>query len=167
MATFKGELAFGKVYERVAAEQYAALTWPGAIVAPCNTFADIDFIVVDPAKGLVGFVEIKTRKIASTKYDSTIVSMRKHEAGRYGQHYFKVPTMCVVVFTDNAGVFDLKLTPDLVAPITRWDRDKPVPHAHYNHDKLVWMPNLFAAVMQAVADEQGLDSAEPQVLLEG
>jgi hypothetical protein len=156
MATFKGELAFGKVYEEVAARKYAATVWPGALVAPCNTFADIDFVVVDPAKGLVGFIEVKTRKIPSTKYDSTIVSLRKHHAGRWGREFFKVPTMCVVLFTDTCGVFDLKETPDLIAPITRWDRGKPIDHAHYNHSRLTWLPELHTEVLLTVAKEQGL-----------
>lgn len=156
MATFAGELAFGKVYERVAAEKYAAQVWPDALVVSCNTFADIDFVVIDPQKGLVGFVEVKTRKIASTKYNSTIVSLRKHHAGRYAPEYFKVPVMCVVLFTDTAAVFNLKEKPDLIGPITRWDRDKAVDHAHFNHDRLTWLPELHAEILAAVAEEQGL-----------
>lgn len=156
--SFMAELAFGKAFERVAAEKYAAQTWPGSVIAPCPTYADVDFVAISPLTGLLGFIEVKTRRIPSTKYDSTIVSLRKHHTGRYAKEFLKVPTPCVVIFTDTLGVFDLRLVPDTIAPIGRWDRPgKEVDHAHYLHSRLVWMPELHAEILKKVAEEQGLE----------
>src|SRR5687767_1527186 len=99
----KTDLRFGKLYELAAAQLCAEQLWPGSTVAACPTYADIDFVVTVAEKGLVAFLEIKTRRVDSAKYDSTIVHVNKHHAGRWGKTFFKVPTVCLVVFTDNAA----------------------------------------------------------------
>lgn len=149
--TITAELAYGKRYEAIAAKIYAEKTWPGCIVAPCPAYADVDFTIIDPIKGLLAFLEVKTRRITSEKYESTIVSLRKHHSGRYGLTFFKVKTPCLVLFADTLGVFELSETPDSIAPITRWERGgEGVDHAHYAHSRLTWLPELHQEIMTAV-----------------
>jgi Holliday junction resolvase-like predicted endonuclease len=151
------ELRFGKRYEEVAARLYAEKEWPGCTIAPCATYADVDYAVMTPEKGLVALIEIKTRRCTSEKYDSTIVSLRKHHTGRYAKEFLKVKTPCVVIFTDTAAVFSLHEVPDSVEPITRYDRPgQTVDHAHYKHSRLEFRPELHAAIMSEVAEEQGI-----------
>src|SRR5262245_37379349 len=116
------ELLFGKRYEEVAARLYAAQTWPNCDIGPCPAFADVDFVVTCPKKGLVALLEIKSRRVSSTAFTSTIVSLRKHHTGRYAWEFLKVPTIAIVVFTDTTATFSLRETPDKVAPIYRQGR---------------------------------------------
>jgi hypothetical protein len=81
------ELAFGKVYERIAAEVVAEKLWPGCQLVATKGFADIDFIVTMPREGQpaehLAFLETKARRISVNAYESTIVANRKYDAARW------------------------------------------------------------------------------------
>lgn len=156
MTNVLAELAFGKVYERVAAEHYAAKRWPGAQLAECAAYADIDFVVTSSTGKFLGFIETKARRISSTRYESTIVAYRKHDAARYGKYYFKVPTVCLVLFTDAVATFNLHEDPDGAETITRHDRGTSAPHALYAHSRFEWHNELLEPIAVAVRAEQGL-----------
>lgn len=149
------ELQFGKRYERAAAAAFVAEQFGvGHSLIECPAFADIDWMVQDDKGMLAAFVEVKTRRVSSTKYASTIVSKRKTDAGRYGKFYFKVPSYAVVVFTDNFGVFKLHEQPDGFEPITRYDRPGvEVEHAVFKHERLEWYPHLLERMVELLPKE--------------
>lgn len=157
MATLRSELAFGKVWERIAAEEYARKRWPTAQIIQNPAYADIDWLVVAP-KGdepaLVAALEIKARRIDSKRYESAIVAFRKHDAARFMRTFFKVPTVCLVLYTDTVATFSLAETPAGKELVTRFDREKGVEHALYLHSAFEWHPDVYEAIQARVAEEQ-------------
>src|SRR5262245_2696781 len=101
MSTFNpaAEIAYGKLYERPAAEVFARKQWPGCQVVPAGRFADLDFLILAPPEGIpngkggfknqpnefIAFLEVKKRRKVSASWDSTIVAIRKHHAARWGK----------------------------------------------------------------------------------
>lgn len=160
----KAELAFGKVYERIAAEVVAAKLWPGCTLIATQSFADIDFIVAMPQPDgtlkHIAFLETKARRCSITQYESTIVAERKHTAGRYGREFYKVPTVCLVLFTDGVATFNLHLAPDKVENVTRHDRpgQRGMQHAFYMHDKFERHDELLEEIARRVDVEQGIEA---------
>ncbi len=175
--TFKAatDLAYGKVYEEPAARVFAQKQWPGSEIRPAGRFADIDFLVFAGPEGVsngkgglkhlpgefIAFLEIKKRRKVAASWPSTIVHINKHHAARWGKKYFKVPTVCLVLFTDTAGYFNLHELPDSEEDIERWDRPgQSVPHACYLYSRMTWDTELLPAVMAAIAADEGEDTTE-------
>lgn len=169
------EVAYGKLYEEPAAREYAQMKWPGAEVKPAGRFADIDFLVFAGPEGIpnergglkhqpgefIAFLEVKKRRKVSTSWTSTIVHVNKHHAARWGKKFFKVPTVCLVMFPDTVGVFDLHEEPDGEENIERWDRaGVSVPHAVYNYTRMTWHPELLATILATVARENEVEVEE-------
>lgn len=151
--SLKEELLFGKRFEYVAAEAYVAKRWPGAQLVEAPAYSDLDFAVIKPQESgppvLAAFLEVKTRRIDSAKYDSTIVAWRKYDAARFGRAFFKVPTVCLVVFTDAVATFDLHDLPDGKQKIGRFDRPgTEVDHALYLHSRFEWHPELLEPILE-------------------
>lgn len=149
----QSELAFGKTYERVAAEAYVEKRWPGAQLIESPAYADLDWQVVRPRESqpplLLAWLEVKTRRIDSKKYEDTIVAYRKHDAARFGRAFFKVPTVCLVLFTDTVATFDLHDAPDGKREIGRYDRPGgAIPHALYLHSRFEWHPELLEPILE-------------------
>ncbi len=147
------ELAFGKTYERAAAEVYVEKRWPGAQIIESPTYADLDWQVVQPRKEapplLLAWLEVKTRRIGSKQYEDTIVAYRKHDAARFGLVFFKVPTVCLVIFADTVATFDLHEAPDSKREIGRYDRPGvSILHALYLHSRFEWHPELLEPIMK-------------------
>lgn len=146
-ADFKAELARGKIYEELVARTIAEAIWPGSEVAESPAYADIDFAVFTPNRRFLGLLEVKSRRVDSRRFDTTIVSRRKYDAALYAQRYLKVKTACVVYFTDNLGFFWLNEPPDGYNEILRGDRGTAaVPHVFYKVDRLQFFPELFERV---------------------
>lgn len=146
------DLAFGKTYELAAAAIYVAKRWPGAQLVEAPTYADLDWLVVKPQeKGpnkLISFLEVKTRRIHSKKYNSTIVAYRKHDAARLAKAFFKVGSVCLILFTNDVATFDLHDIPDGKQIIGRYDRPgKGVVHALYHHHRFDWHPELLDPIL--------------------
>lgn len=151
MAASRADLQFGKRYEQVAAEELVAKLWPGHQLVEMHTFSDIDFGVVLPQEGappkMVALLEVKTRRISIEQYDSTLVAFRKHDAGRWAKVFLKLPTVCLVVFTDAAATFDLAQAPDAKENIVRGDRGGAgVEHALYAHSRFGRHDELLEAI---------------------
>lgn len=145
------DLIFGKVFEREAAAQFARHKYGDqAQLVAAGKYGDIDFLVQSAEGVLVGAVEVKARRCTSTEFGSTIVSKRKHDAARFLNYYFQVPTDCVIIFTDKFGVFNLTAAPDGFTDIRRGSRP-PVKHAYYDHSRLTYHPDLYAQVHQEIA----------------
>ena len=109
----------------------------------------------------IAFLEIKKRRKVAASWPSTIVHINKHHAARWGKKYFKVPTVCLVLFTDTAGYFNLHELPDSEEDIERWDRPgQSVPHACYLYSRMTWDTELLPAVMAAIAADEGEDTTE-------
>lgn len=159
MGSLKTELAWGKKFEYVAAEAYAAKRWPVAQLVEAPAYSDLDFAVIKPQESgppvLAAFLEVKTRRIDSAKYDSTIVAWRKHDAARFGRTFFKVPTVCLVVFTDAVATFDLHDLPDGKQKIGRYDRPGPeVEHALYLHTRFEYHNELLEGIFERANAER-------------
>jgi hypothetical protein len=154
------EVAFGKIFEKRTAEAVAAKLWPGCRLVAAHGWADIDFLVVgeDADSGdlkHIAFLEVKARRIPITRYESTIVSMRKHHAGRWGKEFYKVPTICIVLFTDALATFDLHATPDGKENITRHDNPGvTVEHALYLHKRFERHDELLEGIHAAIEADQ-------------
>ncbi len=105
---------------------------------------------------LAAFLEIKTRRIASDAYESTILATRKHHAARWGKEYWKVKTVALVLFSDRLATFGLQEKPDAEELIGRRDRPNApaVPHVLYNHSRFEWHDDLFVAIRARVEDEK-------------
>lgn len=157
---FNKDGAFGAIYERIVAEVAAEHLWPSSYVVCCSTFSDLDFMAVlasatpgEPGK-LVGCLEVKARRVLSTRYVSTIISERKVIAARALRAYLKAPSHCAILFTDTLALFSLALPADAVELIGRPDRGGTgVPHAVYAHSRLTFYPTLFEEVTRRVAAE--------------
>jgi Holliday junction resolvase-like predicted endonuclease len=145
-ADFREELDWGKVFERIAAEEYAKLVWgAGAVVVENPAKADADFTVAADGK-LVAFLEVKARRARSTQYEDTIVVTRKYDLGRYARMFFQVPTHCVLVFEDTVGMFRLDEKPDGKRMVTRQDRGTTGEHCYWGHKRMEWFPELLARI---------------------
>lgn len=140
----KADLAFGKTYERPLAEALAARLWPGSVVIEAAEYSDIDWMVAVEGK-LVAAVEVKARRIESTKYEDTLVAWAKYDAARGLRKHFKVRTACLVAFSDRAGFFWLDELPNGRRQIVRRDRpgSPPVEHALYLHERFTWVDGLL------------------------
>lgn len=156
MSSLNAELQFGKQYERIAAEVFIAKRWPSAKLVEAPAYSDVDWFVVEPQAGgpdkLIALLEVKTRRIDSKKYDSTIVAARKHDAARYAKAFFKVPTVCLVLFTDAVATFDLHEAPDGRQIIGRGDRPgSQMLHALYLHSRFEYHNELLEPILGRVA----------------
>jgi len=60
--------------------------------------------------------------------------------------YNRVPSYCVVVFTDTVASFELSAPPSRKKVITRWDRATAADHAEWDNDKLTYHPELLAEI---------------------
>lgn len=161
------DIVFGKAVEQPAAEIVVEALWPGAKIAPTNDFADVDFAVLAPEGGaevngkkyksneFIALVEVKRRAKVSSNWTSTIVSLRKHHTARYAKEFFRIPTICVIVFPDKTGYFDLCKDPDRERELQRWDRQGPlVPHAEYDYEKMTWRDDLHKKIIEVVEKAQ-------------
>lgn len=166
------DVAYGKLYEEPIAREFAEMRWPGSEVRPAGRFADIDFLVFAGPEGVpngrggfkhqpgefIAFLEIKKRRKVAGSWNSTIVHENKHHAARWGKKFFKVPSVCVVMFPDTLGYFDLHEEPDGLENIERWDRQGvSVPHAVYNYTRMTWHPDLLETILARVAAENELE----------
>ena len=148
------DIVYGKSFELPVARLVAEALWPGSIAVELPTFSDLDTGIVLSGK-LVAFVEVKSRRTSFAKYPTTLVALRKHEAAKHAKADLKLPTACVVVFTDAVGVFDLCTPPDDVVEVTRHDRPgKAVTHAAYKIERMKVLESVFAAMMGGGSDEK-------------
>ena len=160
----KAELAFGKVYERIGAEVVAEKLWPGCRLIATQGFADIDFIVAMPQDDgslkHIAFLETKARRISIDAYDSTIVAERKYTAGRWGREFYKVETVCLVLFTDGVATFPLHTPPDKVDTVVRRDRpgQNKMQHAFYLHTRFTRHDELLPIIAERIEVEQGIEA---------
>lgn len=147
------DIHFGKSVERKAAELLLPFFGDGPFhLGMVDTYADLDWLVLDEANKLMGAIEVKHRRISKDAYDSMIISMRKHEAAKALWKFFKVKTLAVVVYTDGLGAFDLRDEPDGQRPVVRADRSYSAYtanqyHAEYLHSRLTYYPELFALLV--------------------
>lgn len=144
MGSFTKDYGFGKQYERKAAEAVVALRWPGARVAEMPTFSDIDWLVLGKDDAVLGLVEVKARRIASTAYRDTLVAWRKHTAAKCLKEHLKVATLCVVVFTDTIAAFDLCETPAGKMTLDVRGTGRQIEHCLYLHSTFTFYPELLA-----------------------
>lgn len=160
----RAELAFGKVYERIGAEVVAEKLWPGCTLVATQGFADIDFIVgmpqPDGSLRHIAFLETKARRCSITQYDSTIVAERKHTAARWGREFYKVETVCLVLFIDGVATFPLHTPPDKVDIVVRHDRPgrNKMQHAFYLHSRFSRHDELLPIIAERVEVEQGIEA---------
>jgi hypothetical protein len=152
----KADLDFGKAYERRGAELLAEKLWPGATVIEAAQYSDIDWMVALNGK-LVGAIEVKARRVESTRYEDTLVAWRKYDAAKALKTFFKVRTACLIIFTDRAGYFWLDEMPNGRRQIVRKDRpsEPPVEHGLYLHDRLTWEDGLGALLDASVGPTAG------------
>lgn len=115
--------------------------WPEASFFKTKQTSKFDFGVLKDGE-LVAFFEIKTRKISKNLYDTTLVDMDKHDAGRYCKKYLGVPVLCFFVWTDAVGYIDLETKPDETKMIYLPGRSARE-HALYKTDKLKFSDELF------------------------
>lgn len=145
----KTDLEFGKRYERQGAEALASHLWPGAVVIEAAMYSDIDWMVAVEGK-LVAAVEVKARRIESTKYEDTLVAWAKYDAAKGLRKHFKVRTACLIIFSDRAGYFWLDEMPNGRRQIARKDRpgSAPVEHGLYLHERFTWVDGLTLPTLE-------------------
>lgn len=143
------EVAFGDKFDYLMARAVADVRYPGSTILRMHDMSDIDFAGFE--RNTFKFViESKKRRVKSTDFDSTIVHRRKHEAARAALRHFKVTTLCAVLFDDALGYFNLSEDPDGTSNIERQGRDTIVPHVHYNHSRLIWLPEKFSELQAEI-----------------
>lgn len=142
MNSTQKDVAFGKQFERTIAQVYIDKVYKDAFLVEMPTYSDIDFAVICKGK-IIAFIETKTRKIASTLYDSTMLSERKHIAAKDIKNSLKVPVIALIAFTDVVASFSLVDVPDEVKFVGRRDRGmRGTEHAFYLHSRMVMHPDL-------------------------
>lgn len=136
------EIAWGVRQEAEIAALWIAKTGLKVAVAPSpidNT--DFDFLLVRAPTGLlIGYVEVKARRISILKHDTSIWPARKHElAKRLAAD--NVPLVGVVRYTDALLEVPLWETPEWSGMIERQDRGTKVEHVAFKHNagKVWWL----------------------------
>lgn len=140
------DLEFGLLRERIAAEVLIEQQWPDCTVRNLPNLSQLDFAIDGPT-GLIGFLEVKVRRIAAGQYPTTAVGFNKHEVALALRKALRLPTYCLVVYTDKAGLFQLDERPDGKELMTRADRGHSgSEHAFYKTERMLWFNELPALV---------------------
>jgi SLOG family YspA-like protein len=132
--SFTKDSEFGLEQEYSAAMLFASIVFPKASIHRLPEYSDLDFAITQENQ-LIGFIEVKARRVKVEEYSSTILPLRKHNIARSIYENLKIPTYAVIVYEDALVSFHLENEPDDIQFLKRDDRDKGMDHAYYNHSR--------------------------------
>jgi hypothetical protein len=132
--SFNVDSKFGLEQEYSAAMLFATIVFPKASIHRLPEYSDLDFAITQENQ-LIGFIEVKARRVKVEDYSSTILPLRKHIIARAVYESLKIPTYAVIVYEDALVSFHLENEPDEVKFIKREDRDIGMDHAYFSHSR--------------------------------
>jgi hypothetical protein len=159
MASFNVDFAFGKRRERLVAAAFAEKIWPGSIIADLPAYSHLDFAVIQQSEDdrwqTVALLEVKTRRVSSTRYDTTIVASRKTAVAQSVKEGLKLPVGCLVLFADGKlASFDLTQPPDSETTLLAKERSgRPVRHNEYSHARFTYHNELVEQINAQIGED--------------